>query len=253
MCAERAPGAASASRRERFTPFQLGSHALTQFLSHLLFWVTVDGLDQDLPQEGPLIVAINHASALDPPLVTGYLGPALGRQLHWLAKRELFEHPLLGPIARGYGALPVTRDAADADAYRTARAVLDAGRVLAVSPEGTRSRDGALQVAKPGVALLAARSGVPILPVGIGDLDRFLPRHAKIPRLFRRVTLRVGRPFTVDVPTGPERRAALEEATNDIMVRIGELLPERQWGVYADRIAARVASEARGPSATPPD
>ena len=231
---------------ERFTPFQLVCHGLTRLLSHVILWVTVDGLDRDLPKRGPLIVAINHASALDPPLATGYLAPALGRQLHWLAKRELFEDRLLGPIVRGYGALPVSRDAADADAYRTARAVLDAGRVLAVSPEGTRSPDGALQPAKPGVALLAARSGVAILPVGIGDLDRFLPRHAKIPRLFRRVTLRIGEPFTLDIPTGPERRAALEAATTDIMVRIGGLLPERQWGAYAAQIRERLADRGSG-------
>jgi len=178
--------------KERFSPFQLVCHRLTQLLSHLILWADVDGLDQDLPKHGPLIVAVNHASALDPPLVTGYVAPALGRQLHWLAKRELFDDRLLGPIVRGYGALPVNRDAADADAYRTARSVLDAGEVLAVSPEGTRSPDGALQPAKPGVALLAARTGVAILPVGIGDLDRFLPRHAKVPNLFRRVTLRIG-------------------------------------------------------------
>jgi 1-acyl-sn-glycerol-3-phosphate acyltransferase len=227
---------------ERFTPFQLFCHGLTQLLSHLILWVTVEGLDQDLPKRGPLIVAINHASALDPPLVTGYLAPALGRQLHWLAKRELFDDRILGSIVRGYGALPVTRDAADADAYRTARAVLDEGRVLAVSPEGTRSSDGALRPAKPGVALLAARTGVAILPVGIGELDHFLPRHAKIPRLFKRVTLRIGRPYTVEVPTGAERRAALEAATTDLMVRIGELLPERQWGAYAAEIRARRAA-----------
>jgi 1-acyl-sn-glycerol-3-phosphate acyltransferase len=232
-------------RSERFTPFQLGAHGLTQLLSHLIMWVTVEGLDRDLPRSGPLIVAINHASALDPPLVTGYLGPALGRQLHWLAKKELFDDRLLGPIVRGYGALPVDRDAADADAYRTARAVLDAGRVLAVSPEGTRASDGALQRGKPGVALLAARSGVPILPVGIGGLDRFLPRHTKVPRLFKRVTLRVGEPFMVGVPTGRDRRAGLDEATTEIMVRIGVLLPERQWGAYAAEIRERLAAVSR--------
>jgi 1-acyl-sn-glycerol-3-phosphate acyltransferase len=228
-------------RPERFTPFQLLTHGLTQLLSHLILWATVEGLDQDLPRRGPLIVAINHASAVDPPFVTGYLAPALGRQVHWLAKRELFDDRLLGPIVRAYGAFPVNRDAADADAYRTARAVLDAGRVLGVSPEGTRSPDGALQPAKPGVALLAARTGVAILPVGIGDLDRFLPRHAKVPRLFRRASLRIGAPFRVEVPVGAERRAALEQATTEIMVRIGALLPERQWGAYAPQIRERLA------------
>jgi 1-acyl-sn-glycerol-3-phosphate acyltransferase len=238
---------------EGFTPFQIGTHALTQLLSHVLVWVTVEGLDRDLPRRGPLIVAVNHASALDPPLVTGYVGPALGRQLHWLAKRELFEDRLLGPIVRGYGALPINRSGADADAYRTAKAVLDAGQVLAVSPEGTRSRKGGLLRAKPGVALLAARTGVPILPVGVGGLDRFLPRNAKIPRLFKRVTLRVGEPFSVDVPTGSERREALEAATTEIMVRIGELLPERQWGAYAPEIASRLDETRPSAAGAPTD
>jgi len=227
---------------DRFNAFMIGAHALTQLLSHVLIWVTVEGLDRSLPRSGPLIVAANHASALDPVLVTGYLAPAIRRPIHWMGKQELAADPILGWMLRSYGGFAVRRGAADTDAFRTAKAVLDAGRVLAVFPEGTRSPDGALQRAKPGLALLAVRSGAPILPVGVGGMDRFLPRHTRIARPFKRVSLRFGEPFTVEAPIGRDRHEALDQVTSDIMVRIGRLLPERQWGHYADEIRTFRAS-----------
>lgn len=234
---------------DRFNAFMLGAHALTHLIAPFLLRLSVQGLERGLPRSGPLIVAANHASALDPVLLTGYLAPAIGRPIHWMAKQELAHDPLLGPILRGYGGFTVRRGALDTEAFRTAKAVLDAGRVLAVFPEGTRSRDGSLQPAKPGVALLALRSGAPILPVGIGGLDRFLPRHTKIPRPFKRVGLRFGEPFTVEVPGGRERHEALEAATTELMIRIGRLLPERQWGHYGDAIRGSLTADPGGPPA----
>jgi len=80
--------------------------------------------------------------------------------------------------------------------------------------------------------------------VGVEGLERFLPRDTKIPRPFKRVTLRFGEPFTVEAPAERDLHEALEEATTEIMVRIGRLLPQRQWGAYAEAIGA-----SRAPSA----
>jgi len=227
---------------DRFNAFMIGSHALTHFLAHVLIWVTVDGLNRALPRSGPLIVAANHASALDAPLITGYLAPAIGRPVHWMVKEELMFEPLLGPIVRAYGSFGVHRRGADTEAFRTANAVLDAGLVLASHPEGTRSRDGVLLRARPGLARLAIRSGAPILPVGVLGLQHFLPRDTKIPRPFKRVTLRFGEPFKVEMLAEGERHEATEAATTEIMVRIGRLLPEPQWGAYAEAIRASIAA-----------
>src|SRR5439155_2204851 len=171
-----------------------------------------------LPRKGPLIVVANHSSALDAPLITGYLAPAIGRPVHWMVKQELIRDRILGPIVHAYGSFGVQRGAADADAYRTARAVLDAGRVLASHPEGTRSHEGRLVRARSGLARLAIRSGAPILPVGVQGLERFLPRGKRIPRPFKRVRIRFGEPFTLVAPAGSDPHEELESATTEIMV-----------------------------------
>ena len=89
------------------------------------------------------------------------------------------------------------RDAADLEAFRAAMRVLEAGQVLAVFPEGTRSRDGGLQQVREGVGMLALRSGAPVLPVAVVDSDILWPRGRLLPRFGKRVTVRYGTPFSV--------------------------------------------------------
>jgi cytidylate kinase len=198
--------------------------------------------DRNLPQTGPLIVAANHASSADPVLIGAFLNAKLGRPVNWLGKRELVEFPLTGWAFRIAGIHPVDREAADLDAFRTAMRILEAGQVLAVFPEGTRSRDGALQQVREGVGMLALRSGAPVLPVAVIDSDLAWPRGRLLPRFGSRVTVRFGRPFQVD-GEGPaaaregakrDRRAATMAATRQVMARIAALLPPRQRGVYAE-------------------
>jgi 1-acyl-sn-glycerol-3-phosphate acyltransferase len=121
----------------------------------------------------------------------------------------------------------------DIEAYRAARAVLDRGDVLCIFPEGTRSYTGELGNAKAGVAMLATRAGVPILPVGISGTDRFLGRGQRFPRLWTRITVRVGKPFTIELDPSKPRRAALEEATDKIMCAIAAQTEPRHRGRYA--------------------
>ena len=194
--------------------------------------VTVEGLEH-VPTDGPLILAANHISNADPPLVACWLTPALDRPVHWMAKAEALEWPVAGWFMRQNGAFGIHRGAADTEAFRLARSVLDDGRVLGTFPEGTRSPMGALQVAKDGVTLLALRTGAPILPIGVAGTDRFWPRGRTLWRIGGRISLRVGEPFVLERETGPDgRRESLEDVTTRLMVRIAELLPERHRGVY---------------------
>ena len=222
---------------------RLGS-AVLRFIARLMVRLTIDGDLTALPRKGALIVAANHASSADPVLIGAFLNDILGRPLNWLGKRELVEYPLTGWAFRRAGIHPVDRDAADLEAFRTAMRILEAGHVLAVFPEGTRSRDGALQRVREGVGMLALRSGAAVLPVAVIDSDRMWPRGRLLPRLGRRVTVRYGRPFRVEdeLPNPKregqkrDRRGRTEAATRLIMTRIAALLPPRQRGVYADDV-----------------
>ena len=197
--------------------------------------VRVEGTFDDLPATGPLIIASNHASNADGVLVGGWLSGPLGRRIHWLGKREMLEMPVVGPLARHGSIHAVDRAGADIEAFRLAQRILDEGHVLMVFPEGTRSPTGRLQEAKDGLAMLALRSGAPILPVGVSGTHRFWPKGS-LPHPGGHVTLRVGRPFTLRDVLGAEvladRRAAKRAATETIMRRIAGLLPEGQRGAY---------------------
>jgi cytidylate kinase len=220
-----------------------------RIIARLLARLRFEGDVSSLPK-GPLIVAANHASSADPPLLGGFLNGWLDRPVNWLGKRELLETPVVGWAMRQAAIHPVDRRAADVEAFRTAMRILESGNVLAVFPEGTRSRDGALQEVREGVAVLALRSGAPVLPVGIADTDRFWPRGRLLPHPGREVTIRFGTPFRVQDELGAggdgdaagadgrDRRARKEAATRLIMTRIAELLPARQRGVYAADVEA---------------
>jgi 1-acyl-sn-glycerol-3-phosphate acyltransferase len=200
--------------------------------------ISVEGLEH-VPRHGPLILAGNHLSNADPPVVAGWLTPALGRPVHWMAKAEALRWPLAGWFMRQNGAFGVRRGAADTEAYRLAKAVLDDGRVLGAFPEGTRSPTGALQVAKDGVTLLALRTGAPVLPLGLIDTDAFWPRGRKLWRIGGRIALRVGEPIVLERQVRPDgSRESLEDVTSRLMTRIAELVPERHRGVYGPLVTA---------------
>ena len=196
--------------------------------------IRIEGAIDEIPRDGPLIIAANHASNFDAPILGSWLMPKLGRRIHWLGKKELFDWPVVGWLAAHGGVHPVDRSAADVEAFRLAKRILDDGQVLFVFPEGTRSPDGSLQEARDGVAVLAQRTGAPILPVGIGGSNAVWPRGQKLPHPGGHVTVRVGRAFRLadELRAGTDRKAAKGLATELIMRRIAELLPPRQRGVY---------------------
>ncbi len=151
--------------------------------------------------------------------------------MHILAKESLFVGPV-GWFLRRNGITPVKAGGSDIEAFRVAKGVLDEGEVLCIYPEGTRSPTGVMQEPKPGVAMLATRSGVPIVAVGISGSDMFLGRGKRMPRFGTRVTLRVGKPFTLELDRSVPRREAMNAASDDLMRHIAALVDERQRGRF---------------------
>jgi cytidylate kinase len=247
----RAPREARGPRRPppRSTPiadklnlYQRTSGLVLRTLARVIARMRVDGDPTAIPRTGAMIVASNHASSADGVLVGAFLNKWLGRPMNWLGKRELVEMPIIGPFMRGIPIHPVDRDAADLEAFRMALRILESGNVLGVFPEGTRSRDGALQSVREGAGVLALHSGAMVLPVGIVDSDRLWPKGKMLPRYGTAVTVRYGRPFRVtdEIPgiAAMPRRQANAAATHLIMLRIAELLPPRQRGVFAAEVEA---------------
>jgi 1-acyl-sn-glycerol-3-phosphate acyltransferase len=127
----------------------------------------VRGLDE-LPLEGGLVIASNHISFWDPPLI----GAAIPRESYFLAKEELFQTPVLGPLIRSLNAIPIRRGAADLQGLTRAIDALRRGAAVLLFPEGSRMRDGELHPARPGVGLMAVNAEVPIAPCFISGSNR---------------------------------------------------------------------------------
>ena len=222
--------------REDLTPLIRTVAFGARTLARCITRVTVEGDASAIPRSGPLILASNHISNADAVIIGSWLTPRLGRRIHWLGKKEMFEWPVVGWMARNGGVVPVDRGGADVEAFRLAQRVLEAGHVLMVFPEGTRSPTGELQVPKDGLAMLALRTGATIVPIGVSNTDRVWKKGSFLPRPGGHATMRIGEPFRlVDVvPEGLDRKKQKAEATTAIMRRIAGLLDERHRGAYAE-------------------
>ena len=119
--------------------------------------------EENVPKEGPLIVAFNHTSDFDP-VIAGITCP---RRLNFMAKAELFENKLFGGLIKRLGAFPVHRGKGDVGAIKTAFKIIENQGVMLIFPEGGRVKDGQRKSAKPGVAMIAQRCNVPVVPVHI--------------------------------------------------------------------------------------
>ena len=146
-------------------------------LARSYFRIRVKGKEH-IPSSGPIILAANHSSFLDPP----FIGLGLPRQVTYLAKEELFSIPILGWWLRLVGSYPVARGKGDARILKTALRLLKEGRTLLIFPEGTRSLDGNVQSLESGFAWLALKTGVPVLPVYTADTYRLMPKGARFPK-----------------------------------------------------------------------
>jgi 1-acyl-sn-glycerol-3-phosphate acyltransferase len=226
------------------TPMISGLAFGARIIARSITRVRIEGALDEIPREGPVILAANHISNADAVILGAWLTKSLGRRIHWLGKKEMFEWPVVGYVARNGGIHPVDRGAADVDAFRTAERVLREGHVLMIFPEGTRSPTGELQKPKDGLAMLALRTGAPIVPIGISNTDRVWPKGKLLPRPGRHATMRVGHPFRLadELAAGLDRKSAKTAATDLIMHRIAALLDPRHRGAYGDSAAAETAA-----------
>jgi 1-acyl-sn-glycerol-3-phosphate acyltransferase len=162
--------------------------SLMAYLAFKLFFrLKTVGLE-NVPRRGRLIIAANHQSYLDPPLI----GATMPREIHFMAKASLFRKPLLGPLIRHLNSIPVTRSGQDMASLRIAARVLEEGGALLIFPEGTRSRSGQFLKATGGLGFLARQSGAAVLPIYIHGTRGAWRR----PFQPGRVTMFVGRAVT---------------------------------------------------------
>jgi 1-acyl-sn-glycerol-3-phosphate acyltransferase len=174
---------------------------------------------ENIPKKGGAILAPNHISYFDPPVV----GMGTIRQTHYMAKEELFKPRLLGAWMRGVGAFPVRRGTADRKSIRQAIEFLEKGEIVCIFPEGTRSPDGKLQKAELGIGLIAMKSRAPILPMAIIDTDKVLPPDSKKFHLYP-IKVVYGAPMTFpDLYDAEDSRGAMEEIGRRVMAAIADL------------------------------
>jgi 1-acyl-sn-glycerol-3-phosphate acyltransferase len=143
-----------------------------------------------VPMQGPVILASNHASYMDPPLV----GAASARDINFLGRESLFRFPGVAWVLRGVNAVPVDREGGGAAGLRAIMDRLRKGGAIILFPEGTRTRTGELQAAKSGIGLTVIKSSAPVVPVRVFGTFEAMGRHHSIPRP-RRVAIKFGQPL----------------------------------------------------------
>ncbi|NJD68507.1 MAG: 1-acyl-sn-glycerol-3-phosphate acyltransferase [Candidatus Methylomirabilota bacterium] len=194
-------------------------------IAKVAFRLQIEG-QEHIPRTGPGIVAANHVSYIDPIII----GIAVRRPVRFMAKKELFSSPLFGWLIRQLGAFPVNRDRTNLQAFKLAASSLAAGEIVAIFPEGTRGDGVKLRPAKPGIGLIAARTGAPVIPTFHQGTGKVFPKGAWFPRPYR-IAIKFGAPcqFTEEPGDHTEDRVATFSR------------------VIMDRIAALKASLERGP------
>jgi len=203
--------------------------SIVRFVMNIIADVEIVGLEK-FPQ-GNVLLAANHLGRLD----TAVLLYAIDRDDIIIAVAEKYKnHPLFGAMGRAVDAVWLNRFEADFSALREILTRMKKGGLMVIAPEGTRSKTESLQEGKMGVAFLASKSGYPVQPVALtGTEDRGIIANLK---RFRRSKIRAvgGELFYVQIPNGAGREQAMRAATDEIMCRIGALLPESYRGFYKD-------------------
>ena len=170
----------------------------------------------NIPQKGNFIMVSNHGSLLDPPL----LGHALGRNISFMAKAELFKIPLLGFVIRACGAYPVKRGIADKNTIKTACNKLSSNKCIGIFIDGTRQKNGRVNKPKQGAALLAFKNQTLLLPVAIVNSHKLITFKYCIP-IFSKIVIKVGKPL---LPPQSSSRDDLSSVTMLLRDNINNLI-----------------------------
>jgi 1-acyl-sn-glycerol-3-phosphate acyltransferase len=200
-------------------------------LRHSWWRWTVSGLANLKPRGQPMILAVNHLHWTD----TCVLGASLPLSLQptWLAKAELFTHPVAGWWLRAIQVIPVSRGRHGLSALTAAEEALKGGAALIIFVEGHRSATGGLQEGQGGALRLAARSGCPIVPIAVWGTEAGLGGIC----LRKPICVSIGEPYVVSTEGSKISQQRMAELTDELMLRLAALLPERYWGVYHERMA----------------
>jgi 1-acyl-sn-glycerol-3-phosphate acyltransferase len=213
-------------------------YAIFYPLIRMVFRAEIEGVE-NVPRRGPYVVAYNHISVLEPPLLLAFW-PVF---LEAVAGADVWERNGQGILVTLYGAIPIKRGAYDREVMDRIQSVLAAGYPLMIAPEGGRSHTSGMRRALPGVAYILDRAGgVPILPAAfIGTSDEILKQAFSLPLPRPRIRLRIGKPFSLPPVQGKgeERRAARQRNADEVMLRLAELLPSEYHGAYAGEMAKR--------------
>jgi 1-acyl-sn-glycerol-3-phosphate acyltransferase len=187
-----------------------------------------------VPLKGPVILACNHASFLDPMLV----GAALKRDINYLARETLFDFPVVGWVLRQWNSVPVDREGGGAKGLKAILDRLLNGGGIILFPEGTRSRDGQLQSARSGVGLTVIKSNAPVVPARVFGTYQAYGRNMRIPRP-RRVGVKFGEPMLFEqlraeakTCTRPRLKEIYQQVADEIMAAIAKLEPHTDKSTF---------------------
>jgi len=186
-----------------------------------------------VPDRGPLIIVANHVNFLEVPLLYTHLQP---RPMIAFAKAETWDNPALRLLADLWGAIPLHRGEADVAALHQALKALEAGHILGMAPEGTRSGHGRLQRGHPGIVFLALRSSAPLLPLVYYGGELFWSNLNRLRRTDFHIV--VGQPFYLDAGGVQVTQRVRQQMIEEVMYQMAALLPPAYRGVYSDLAAA---------------
>ena len=219
-------------------------------LLYLLFRVKATGR-RNVPRSGPVILASNHQSFID----SIFLPLVIRRRVTFVAKAEYFENWKTAWFFRAVGMIPLKRDGGTASqrALIAAQEVLNAGGVLGIYPEGTRSPDGRLYRGHTGVARLAMQCGAAVVPVAQFGTAAVQPIGAKSVKFFKRVEVRMGEPLRYPVASQDGAAPTLREFTDQIMSAIQSLSGQERVDTYAKRDHGRLSAPGSEADPYPPE
>jgi 1-acyl-sn-glycerol-3-phosphate acyltransferase len=206
--------------------YKIGWHCFRALFRFYFGWRVCN--PERVPESGPVILACNHASFLDPPLA----GAGLKRPISYLARASLFSVPVLAAILRSWEVIAVDRDGGTGGGFKAILERLEGGRAILLFPEGTRTLDGRLQPARSGIGLAVIKSAAPVVPVRVFGTFEAYGKHRSWPRP-RQLTVKYGRPMDfaalraeAQTCAKPRVKQIYQEAAGEIMAAIARLEPK---------------------------